>query len=411
MAFAFIFIPIAMIIIGVVLINLNKAKLAGKIILTTGCTLALLIMLATGSFIMLFSNKHGGFYSVMLLCGVAFTLILLLTVIWDRLKIRAVRITALSALGLCIAVTLGFFSYHKYVDSVPTVADRADILAAYAPSGENSEVKHLDEEAELKLTSDFPVMDGATALYPIYSAFAKAVYPNYAVDNYSYVRCTTTTQAYENIVTGLADIIFVAGPSEEQQRFAEKNGVELIYTPIGKEAFVFFVNSKNPIADISVEQIKDIYSGKTKKWKELGINGFGNIRPFQRDEGSGSQTALVKMMDGRELIVPPKENKIDGMVGIIEKTADYRNFKNAIGFSFRFYSTEMVKNNQIKLLKINGNYPDTDSIENGSYPLTSEFYAVTRSDCTENTKKLIEWICSNQGAELIEKTGYTPIKR
>ena len=160
-----------------------------------------------------------------------------------------------------------------------------------------------------------------------------------------------------------------------------------------------------------MEQIKDIYSGKTKKWNELGIKGMGNIRAFQRDEGSGSQTALKKLMADRELIVPPKENIVEGMGGIIKKAADYRNYKNAIGYSFRFYSTEMVKNNQIKLLKIDGVYPDTEAIENGSYPITSEFYAVTRSGCTENTKKLVDWICSHQGAELIEKTGYTAIKR
>ena len=404
-------IPFALIVLGFIFINVAKIKLLGKIFLTAGFAFGAFIGLVIGGFILLFSNPYGGFYTVMLLCSLILALVLILTAIWDALKIKFLRILTVSALGICIVVTAGFFAHRRYVDSVPTVADRADILSAYDPYGESSEVKLLDEESELEITSDFPVMDGATALYPIYSAFARAVYPKYAVESNSYVNCSATTQAYENIVTGLADIIFVAGSSEEQKKFAEENNVELTYTPIGKEAFVFFVNAKNPIEDISVEQIKDIYSGKIKKWSELGIKGVGSIRAFQRDEGSGSQTALKKLMADRELIVPPKENVVEGMGGIIEKAADYRNYKNAIGYSFRFYSTEMVKNNQIKLLKINGVYPDTESIENGSYPLTSEFYAVTRSGCTENTKKLVDWICSEQGAELIEKTGYTAIKR
>lgn len=401
----------ALIVLGFIFINIAKLKLLGKIFLTAGCAFGAFIALITGGFILLFSNPYGGFYSIMLLCGLILALVLILTVIWDALKIKILRILTLSALGICLVATTGFYAHRRYVDSVTEVADRTDILSAYDPYGENSEVKLLDDESELKITSDFPVMDGATALYPIYSAFAKAVYPKYAADNDSYLNCSATTQAYENIVTGLADVIFVAGPSEEQKKFAEENNVELTYTPIGKEAFVFFVNAKNPIEDISVEQIKDIYSGKIKKWNKLGIKGMGNIRAFQRDEGSGSQTALKKLMADRELMVPPKENVIEGMGGIIEKAADYRNYKNSIGYSFRFYSTEMVKNNQIKLLKINGVYPDTESIENGTYPLASEFYAVTRSDCSENTKKLVDWICSEQGAELIEKTGYTPIKR
>lgn len=404
-------IPFALIVLGFVFINIAKIRILGKIFLTAGCAFGAFIGLIIGGFILLFSNPYGEFYTIMLLCGLVLALVLILTAIWDALKIKFLRILTVSALGICIAVTTGFFAHRRYVDSVPTVEVRSDILSAYDPYGENSEVKLLDKEAELEITSDFPIMDGATALYPIYSAFARAVYPKYAVDNNSYINCSATTQAYENIVTGLADVIFVAGPSEEQKKFAEENNIELTYTPIGKEAFVFFVNSKNPIEDISIEQIKDIYSGKTKKWNELGIKGMGNIRAFQRDEGSGSQTKLKKLMADRELIVPPKENIVEGMGGIIKKAADYRNYKNAIGYSFRFYSTEMVKNNQIKLLKIDGVYPDTEAIENGSYPITSEFYAVTRSGCTENTKKLVDWICSHQGAELIEKTGYTAIKR
>ena len=69
----------------------------------------------------------------------------------------------------------------------------------------------------------------------------------------------------------------------------------------------------------------------------------------------------------------------------------------------------MVKNNQIKLLSVEGIQPDIHNIENGTYPITSEFYAVIRSDADENTKKLLEWIVSKQGQKLIEKTGYTPI--
>ena len=144
-------------------------------------------------------------------------------------------------------------------------------------------------------------------------------------------------------------------------------------------------------------------------WSELGADHLGEIRAFQRDEGSGSQSALERLMTGKNLIQPPTENRISGMGGIIKQTADYKNFKNTIGFSFRFYSTEMVQNNQIKLLQIDNVFPNTDNIENGSYPISSDFYAVTRSDANANTLRLLEWILGSQGQEIVAKTGYTPL--
>ena len=115
-------------------------------------------------------------------------------------------------------------------------------------------------------------------------------------------------------------------------------------------------------------------------------------------------------MGKESLAEAPSERVIADMGGIIQKTADYKNYKNAIGYSFRFYSTEMVANNKIKLISIDGVYPSIENIENGTYPLASYFYAVTRSDAEGNTIKLLEWICGEQGQKIIEQTGYTPLK-
>ena len=210
-------------------------------------------------------------------------------------------------------------------------------------------------------------------------------------------------------MTGEADIIFAAAPSQ-QLEFAREKGVELVLTPIGREAFVFFVNSRNPLADITVEQIRGIYSGAIKSWVELGVDGLGDIRAFQRDEGSGSQSTLVRLMGDTPLAEPPREDRIDGMGGMITTTADYKNYKNALGFSFRYYSTEMVKNDDIKHLSINGVAPTAENIENRTYPLASEFYAVTRRDADEDTKKLLAWLQSEQAQKLVELSGYTKMK-
>ena len=71
----------------------------------------------------------------------------------------------------------------------------------------------------------------------------------------------------------------------------------------------------------------------------------------------------------------------------------------------------MVKDIEVKLLAVEGISPTIENIENGTYPIASYFYAVTRADADENTLALLDWICGPQGQALIEKTGYTPAAR
>jgi phosphate transport system substrate-binding protein len=152
--------------------------------------------------------------------------------------------------------------------------------------------------------------------------------------------------------------------------------------------------------------LQAIYSGEIINWKEIGGNNEA-IRPFQRNANSGSQTAFLHFMQGKTIKEAPKEDVPAGMGGIISRTADYANYGNAIGFSFRYYANEMVNDTGIRLLKINGVYPDMETITSGAYPLSSEFFAVTLSDNEKpNVQKFLDWMISEQGQLLVEKTGY-----
>ena len=71
-----------------------------------------------------------------------------------------------------------------------------------------------------------------------------------------------------------------------------------------------------------------------------------DIRAFQRPEDSGSQTALQQFMGDVPIMDPPVEDIATLMGTIIDQVSDYKNYSNAIGFTFRYYSTEMTKNNQ-----------------------------------------------------------------
>lgn len=331
------------------------------------------------------------------------------------------------ALGLlAVVLVCGVYSVCGYFrEKVPTLDDRSLMLEEYEPGREDSKAVRLNEPSTLQLSADnLPRLDGATALYPVYAGFVEAVYPKGEYPMYDYesekglsdVTCSNTVNAYERLISGETDIIFVAAPSEAQKQAAEQAGMKLYYTPIGREAFVFFVNGKNPVSNLTLEQIRGIYSGEYTNWKQLGGKNQ-SIRAFQRAENSGSQSALERLMEGSKLIEPEKEDRIAGMGGIITSVANYRNFSNAIGFSFRFYATEMAANDSIRLLSLNGVAPTKETIRDGSYPIASSFFLVTASPVGEPPKEetnesialFIEWILSEQGQYIVEQTGYVSI--
>ncbi len=281
-------------------------------------------------------------------------------------------------------------------------------VAKYLPHIQESELVRID--STLKLTDDLPVLDGAAALVPVYAAFIDNVYPEGSVtyeggefsdDNYygenfaadSKMQYKNTVRGYKAIVDGETDILFCAGPSEEQKQYAKDNGTELVYVPVGLEAFVFFVNKNNPVDDLSIDRIRGIYAGDYTNWSQVG-GPNRVINPVTRLKGSGSQSAMDAFM-GERKIAPKSPLAITGA---------------SIGFSFRYYMDGIVENENVKMLSLNGVYPNAENIRCGSYPVITQFYAVYRADNdNKNIPVLIDWILSDEGQTIIEKTGYIGI--
>lgn len=326
-------------------------------------------------------------------------------------KPKGKRIAA-GVIVLCLMIGASFSIPHYYKQSFTQVDGEVDLIEYQAFTGSNK-LAHLGAPASLKLERDLPKLDGATALYPLYSAFTEAVYPegDYPVydPGFSKVVSTTTREAYDRLLEGETDIIFVAGPSIGHQKMAEAKGLELQMTPIGREAFVFFVNSRNPVEGLSSDEIRSIYSGEVTNWKDIGGDN-NEIRAFQRPIDSGSQTQFIKFMEGTPIEEPEIEEMAGGMGGIISEVASYRNYKNAIGYTFRFFSVEMIRNDEIKLLAIDGVEPTIEAIRSGEYPLAAEFYAVTAGSDNPNVQPFIDWILSEEGQELVEETGFVSVE-
>ncbi len=282
-------------------------------------------------------------------------------------------------------------------------------VRSYLPHKDGSDLPKVD--SSLKLTDNLPVLDGAAALVPVYAAVIHNVYPEGCVtyeggefsdDNYygenfaddSAMQYKNTVRGYQAIVDGTTDILFCAGPSEEQKQYAEEKGVELVYVPIGLEGFVFFVNKNNPVDNLTVEQIRKIYAGEYRNWKDVG-GANRIINPVTRLEGSGSQTTFEAFMG-------------DYKIG---RKSPFAIIGGSIGFSFRYYMDGIVENDSVKMLSVNGVNPSAENIQNRSYPIVAQFYAIYRADNdNENIPVLIDWFLSEEGQTLIEETGYVRIK-
>lgn len=259
------------------------------------------------------------------------------------------------------------------------------------------ETKIVKKEAT-KLDGDLPKIDGAAALVPVFNSFVYSLYPESSVkyENGDFtadsaLQYHNTRGAFKGIVDGDVDIAFCASPNKDQIQYGLNKGVELELTPIGRESFVFIVNTNNPVDNLSMQQLKDIYTGKITNWKDVG----GANRPInvlQRNKGSGSQTALEKLI-GEEI----KPNMF-GPLGA------------SIGFSFRFYVEELTKHGHIKMLELNGVYPNKENVQNESYPIVSNFYAVTRKGETNpNVQKVLDFVLSPTGQKIVDEVGYVSL--
>ena len=282
------------------------------------------------------------------------------------------------------------------------------LVGKYQPFRE-SKIALLENPSSLNLTDNLPRIDGATAMYPLYSSFVRAVYPE--IDTIeSIVQCNTTSEAYRRLIDGETDVIFCYEPSQSDRNAIAEKGKRFNLTPIAKDAFVFIVNEKNVLNTITHGQIRDIYSGRTTNWRD--ISGVDEpVIAYQRRENSGSQTVFQSIMRGDRLARPILDGEFIpmGMVGMISKvTSDFYNYNSAIGYTFLFYLTQMAGDAGIKVLAVDGVAPTRQNIQNNTYPFVQTVYAITTGNESENTKKFIEWILSEQGQELVAKTGYTP---
>ena len=273
---------------------------------------------------------------------------------------------------LLLGIVAGYQA-HLYKQQNPGVGVRENIDTwAWRPDKLNNQLTPLRGKPQIQFTQNWPRLDGATAAYPIYASafYALSIIPE-DFHVWDYLDNSRTPEAYNKIVKGDADIIFVNSLTEQQ--------------------------------------VRDIFSGAITNWRTVGGKDQ-EIQTWQRPEDSGSQTVMQSQVMKNVRMISPQETEVASMMeGMIKVVAEYRNTNNAIGYTFRYYATQMNADKNIKLLAINGIAPTAENIRNGKYPYIIDAFMVTRENTTSETQKLVEWFLTPQGQSLVEDVGYVPL--
>jgi len=261
---------------------------------------------------------------------------------------------------------------------------------------------------------NFPYMGGSLAAEPLGEAVVATVLgiPRDETGKYMAFEGSTTSN-YNALVDGQFKLLIAYEPSADAISYAQSQNFEWEQTAIGRDALVFIVNKDNPVSNITDAQIRDIYSGKTTNWSELGGPDEAII-PYQRNPDSGSQTLFDKLVNlGDDLMTPPSDQVVGSMIGLLEVVSDYDNSVDALGYTVFYYLTNMEQDKlaNTKILTVNGVTCSNDTIQSGQYPYVNDFYAVIPKGLADDdpARVLYNWICSDQGKQLAENENYVSV--
>lgn len=202
----------------------------------------------------------------------------------------------------------------------------------------------------------------------------------------------------KNAIDGVSEIGMASRDLKEEEKSAG-----LQETKIAIDGIAVITNKNNPVKNLTTDQVKDIYTGKITNWKEVG----GNDAPIvvvSREEGSGTRDGFQEIVgfESTELL---KDAQVSDGSGNIKSTVEGN--ENSIGYiSFGYVD------DAINALKVNDVEPTADNVTNSSYPIARPFLLVDKQDgLSENGKKLIDFVLSEEGQQIMEDEGFIKINK
>jgi phosphate transport system substrate-binding protein len=169
--------------------------------------------------------------------------------------------------------------------------------------------------------------------------------------------------------------------------------------PFAIDGVAVAVNSGNPVSALSAEQLRDIFAGKVKNWKEVG-GADADIHLYGRDEASGTREVFWEKLL-KKGAVADKTNIVASNGAMKVAIAQDR---TAIGYLGIGHADASVK-----AIKLDGVIPTQENAQSGSYPIVRKLYMNTKGEPTPLVKGFIEYILSPEGSKIIQKSGYIPL--
>lgn len=233
-------------------------------------------------------------------------------------------------------------------------------------------------------------ISGSTSIGPLMEKEAEA----YKKDNSNVnieIQQIGSSAGIKNTISGVSEI----GMASRELKDEEKD--EVSETIIAFDGIGLIIHPNNTATNLTMDQVKSIYTGKITNWKEVG----GKDAPIvvvSRDESSGTRSAFQELVDFTSEELEKSATIADGNGSV--KTTVATN-ENAIGYiSFEGFD------NSVKALKVDGVEATADNVLNKTYSLSRPFIVVYKeSNITENGKKFIDYILSDAGQTIVEEAG------
>lgn len=192
---------------------------------------------------------------------------------------------------------------------------------------------------------------------------------------------------------------------------AQKNGIEPVEFTIARDAIAIIVNLENPVDQLTLQQISDIYSGKITNWQSVG----GEDRPIvrlSRETNSGTHVYflenVLRLGDKKnETFFSPETLLLPSSEGI---TVEIRQNPNAIGYDGLGYVTDDIK--MIAIAESQGGdyiLPSPGTVNSGSYPIARDLYMYTAGEPEGAIAVYLEWILGDDAQDIVTELGFVPL--